>query len=41
MEISILGTPYSFKQRKEETVAEFKVRLQKELDKLNFNIKVQ
>lgn len=38
--ISILGTNYSYTQNKGETVANFKVRLQKDFDDNNLNIQI-
>lgn len=38
--ISILGTPHYFTQGKEETVAEFRIRVQKYFDDNNINIQI-
>jgi len=38
--VSILGTNYSYTQEKGETVADFKVRLQKYFDDNNLNIQI-
>jgi hypothetical protein len=38
--VSILGTNYSYTQKKGETVADFKIRLQKDFDDNNLNIQI-
>ena len=38
--VSILGTNYSYTKNKGETVADFKVRVQKDFDDNNLNIQI-